>query len=418
MERRAFLQWLASIGVLASAGGVATQAKAQLMMPNHEGLRDFGVGDSLYHPSQYLFISCATSNFISVYDIKEDEHLASLDFDMQPLVFELARDDSVMVVGNPTVSRMSLFELTKRARVDVELPSPLHRAYFLPLSKFLAVGLRDQVGMYNYETGELFIYPERWDSNNRQDEHEAFFHMLFSVYSRNFWILDQEKPVMHRHSFFDPHETPWETIDFSAHVPSGSGLAIGFANPVNYIVALTLQDSSQGLVYFPEDGKVISTGALTTDDTPTTDIQIVPYTDSHSQRILFAHPSGRVAMFNLLNGEEAEHYDIPSIHQVDFSPRTFRSGWLDRTWILGGANGIVFQDYDKPENTHFIPLEHAVIDMWVSADSKTLYYIMDEEAPTVHRMQTRNRKALPPLAIQGIVKSAMLRMGSNNSICY
>ncbi|MDK7178393.1 hypothetical protein QP445_13280, partial [Micrococcus luteus] len=109
-------------------------------------------------------------------------------------------------------------ELETRTRKDIELPSPLYQAFFVPQSKLVAIALRDQVGMLNYETGELHIYPERFDSEHRNTHIYAYYNLLFSSYSQSYWILDEEKPVMYRHSYLDPHDKPWETIDLSAHI--------------------------------------------------------------------------------------------------------------------------------------------------------------------------------------------------------
>ena len=56
--------------------------------------------------------------------------------------------------------------------------------------------------------------------------------------------------------------------------------------------------------------------------------------------------------------------------------------------------------------------------MWVTGDSKTLLYTLDEGMPMVYRHDIRTREALPPIRIHGVVMGSALRMGTNNSICY
>ena len=119
MDRRLFIQWLASLGVSLSATGIAGTATAQLLKPGASELTQLGIGDSLYHPTRYLFIADSNSNFITVYDVNTGENLALLNFGIRPRTIEMARDDSMMVVGDYEVSRLVLYELETRTRKDI-----------------------------------------------------------------------------------------------------------------------------------------------------------------------------------------------------------------------------------------------------------------------------------------------------------
>ena len=417
MDRRLFIQWLASLGVILGASGIAGNAAAQLLKPGSSELTRLGVGDSLYHPTRYLFIADSDSYFITVYDINTAEQLALLNFGIRPRTVEIARDDSMMIIGDYEVSRLILYELESRTRKDIELPSPLYQAFFVPQSKLVAIALRDQVGMVNYETGEVHIYPERFDSQRRNTHIYAYYNLLFSSYSQNYWILDEDNPRIYRHSHLEPHDAPWETIDLSAHIPSGSGLDDGIASPEDFMVALTTKDGSRGLIYFPEDGKVLSTGPMHTAGS-TYRPQVVPYIDFYSRRVLFSDSSAHVVMFDLEKSDEPEHYYLHDKYHKNFSPRLFRSGWLESTWILGGDKGLILQSYEDPEDSTYVHSPWAVVDMWVTGDSKTLLYTLDEGMPMVYRHDIRTREALPPIRIRGVVMGGALRMGTNNSICY
>lgn len=417
MNRRLFIQWLASLGISLGASSIAVPAAAQLLKAGSTELRKLGVGDSLYHPTRYLFIACTDSFFITVYDVQSGEQLALLNFGIRPRTVEIARDDTMMVVGDYEVPRLTLFDLESRARRDIDLPSPLYQAFFVPQSKLLAIALRDQVGMVNYATGEVHIYPERFDSNRRNTSLYAYYNLLFSSYSQSFWVLDEDKPLIYRHSYLKPQDEPWETVDLSAYIPSGSGLDDGIASPEDYMVAVTSKDGSRGLIYFPDNGKVLSTGPMHTAGS-TYRPQVVPYIDFYSKRILFADSSAHVVMFDLTQGDEAQHYYLQEQHHKNFSPRIFRSGWLERTWMLGGDKGIIFQSYDNPDDSTYLHSPWEVVDMWVTGDSKTLFYTLDEGPPMVYRHDIRNRQALEPIRVKGVVMAGLLRMGSNNSICY
>ncbi len=49
---------------------------------------------------------------------------------------------------------------------------------------------------------------------------------------------------------------------------------------------------------------------------------------------------------------------------------------------------------------------------------KTALYTLDEGAPAIYRFDIRTREQLPPIRVRGVTMASMLRMGSNNSICY
>ena len=79
---------------------------------------------------------------------------------------------------------------------------------------------------------------------------------------------------------------------------------------------------------------------------------------------------------------------------------------------------MILQSYEDPEDSTYVHSPWAVVDMWVTGDSKTLLYTLDEGMPMVYRHDIRTREALPPIRIRGVVMGGALRMGTNNSICY
>ncbi len=139
----------------------------------------------------------------------------------------------------------------------------------------------------------------------------------------------------------------------------------------------------------------------------------MPYIDAYSKHVLFADVSGSVAIFDFNAGDEK-----PMRFNVDFSPRIFRTGWLESTWILGGDRGLLFQSFDNPEDKKIYRFPYEVVDMWVTGDSKTLLMTVDEGPPQVLRFDIRSKEMLDPMPIRGVVMGGKLRMGSNNSICY
>ncbi len=398
MKRREFLRYTAACGLALSHPELAWSATSV---------------KSLYSPTRYLFIADSDSYYITIFDVQTQEQVDLLNFNIKPQVIEIARDDSMMVVGNFEVSSLILYDLKTRVKRTIPLPSPLYETFFVPQSKLMAFALRDQVGMLNYETGEIKVFPERFDSARRNTHLYAYYNLLFSSFSQTFWVLDEDNPRIFRKSAYDADDKPWDIIDFSKRIQTrpGWGLDAGIASPEDYMMAFTTKEGSEGLVYFPEEDKLLSTGPMHVAGSSYRPL-LLPYIDYYSKRVLFGDVSGNIALFNFDQSEKAQRF------KVNFSPRIFRSGWLESTWMLGGDKGLQFQSYDNPDDMKLYRFPYEVKDMWVSGDSKTLYMVVDEGRPQVLRYDIRSKEEMDPMPIRGVVMGGRLRMGSNNSICY
>ena len=395
MKRRDFLHYSFLSGLLLALPRLAFGAtKAQ----------------SIYNPTRYIFVTDSKSSFITVFDVVSGEQVGLLNFDLIPEIIEISRDDSMMVVANTQLPKLVLSNLLTHQRQELALPSPPYQAHFVPRSKQLLIALHDQVGVANYETGELVFYPRYPEepADSAPSQHSKF---LYSSFSENNWVLDSARPYIYRKSVTDAVDAPWLRLDLSSRIHSDSGFKEGIVSPENHLLAFTSDETNEGFVYFPGEDKLVSTGTLCASSAA--DLRMVePYMDSLFMRVLFADTDGNIVLFSFLEGDELQHF------QVDFSPRMFRSGWLDSTWILGGDKGLLFQAYDNPEDRVSYELPGEVLDMWVSGDSKTLYLTIDHGEPQVLRYDIRRRKALEPIPVHGVITSTKLRMGSNNSICY
>lgn len=367
---------------------------------------------SLYAPTRYLFITDKSTYYISIFDIVSNEQVDLLNFNFRPEIIEVARDDSMLAIGNTALSQLYLHELETQTTKIIDLPSPVYQVFFIPQTKLLAIALRDQVGIINYISGELKIFPRKFDSPLRETELFQYYTLLFSSFSQSFWVLDKTKPLMYHKKGTDALDTPWQTFDFSKRLNISGGLDKGVASPEDYMIAFNTLDGKEGLLFFPETDKLLSTGDMYTVGT-TYRPMISPYIDAYSKRVLFSDVSGNLAYFNLEKGD-----DKPIRYQLDFSPRLIRTGWLESTWIIGGDRGLIFHDMDNPDRNKIYRFPYEVVDMWVTGDSKTLLVTVDEGPPQVLRYDIRTREMLDPLPIRGVVMGGLLRMGSNNSICY
>lgn len=400
MKRRDFLRYSVAGGLILAQPQLVFAATEQQPLYN----------PSLYNPTRHLFVADSESPFVTVFNVMYRKHIDLLNFNMTPETIELARDDSMMLVGNSESTDLVLYDLKTRMQRIVNLPSPIYRAVFIPQSKLVAIAMRDQFGLVNYHTAQLTSYPEPPGISANADGSKQEPKLLFSAYTRTFWVLDENKPHIYRKSTYDPDDTPWETIDLSERVNIASGFDGGVVTPGNYMMALTTKQGNEGYVYYMDDDKLFSTGPMGTIDSSGSMVR--PYIDSSFKRVLFADSDGHVALFDFDKSEEPQHF------KVDFSPREFRVGWLETTLILGGDKGLQFQSFDDLDDKTYFELPSGVVDMWVSGDSKTLYMTLEEGEPQVLRYDIRNRKELEPLLLHGVIKGAALRMGSTNSICH
>lgn len=396
MKRRDFLRY--------SLAGGAVLAQPQLVFATTETY-------SFYNPTRYIFITDRESPFITVFNVFYGKYVGSLNFDMKPEVIELSRDDSMMVVGNTESTELILYDLQTRMQRVLTLPSPIHRAFFIPQSKLVAIAMREHLGMVNYESGELLVYPEPYDVANRDSANGQHFQLLFSSFTRTYWVLDGDSPRIYRKSAYDPEDTSWEAMDFSERLGTSLGFEDGLVTPGNYLMALTAKQGNEGYAYFIEEDKLLSTGPMGAKG-ETGASMLRPYIDSSFKRVLFADTGGNIALFNFDKSEEAEHY------KVDFSPQHFRTGWLESTLIIAGDKGLQFQSFDDLDDKKVFELPSGVVDTWVSGDGKILYLTLEEGEPQVLRYDIRRREPLEPILVHGVMSASALRMGSSNSICF
>ena len=413
MKRRQFIQAGAGASLammMAEVMGESREKGAEL--PPWASARMSKSSEGLYSPTRHVFAADRFSNFISVTDIVSGAHVTSLDFCIRPHVMEMSRDSSMMAVGSPESKWMYFMDLRTLKRQRVDLPSPLFQMFFVPQSTLVAVALRDQVGMIDYSDFSVRIFPRRFDSDQRQALLNTYYSLLFSSFSKSFWVLDEDRPFIYHKDGDSKSDDDWRTIDLSKHIGSGSGLGIGVASTEDDLLAITTDDGSEGLVYFPQQDRILSTGPMRTVGT-TNEPMIMPYIDAYTQHVIFADVQGNVALFDLKKGDEK-----PQRFTVDFSPRFIRTGWLESTWILAGDKGIMFQSFDDPSDRRIDRFRPEIMSVWVTGDSKTALYSLDEWAPQIFRYDIRTRRKLKPIRVRGVTMPAMLRMGSNNSICY
>lgn len=396
MMRRDFILSAASGLGLASAGA---QAGAPPKKPLHA-------------PTRHVFVADKMSNFISVIDLESGEKVDSLDFGIRPHVFEMARDDAMLAVASPEASQVCLFNLQTRATTRMKLPAPAYQLFFVPQSKQLAIGMRDRVGMIDYGQFTLKVFERRFDSPHRDTALNAYYSLLFSSFSQSFWVLDEEQPRIFHKRGQDAADSRWKEIDFSRRIRTARGFDVGIASPEDHLLAFNTEDGEQGLIYFPETDRLLSTGPMRTTQNSYKPL-LTPYIDAYTKNVIFGSKEGTLAHFNLESGG-----DRPERFTVDFSPRVIRSGWLESTWVLGGDKAILFQSFKNPADRKVFRFAAEVTNVWVTGDSKTALVTIDEGYPQLIPYDIRSREQRKPIPIPGVAMANLIRMGSNNSICY
>ncbi|MDO4905291.1 MAG: hypothetical protein Q4A16_07060 [Lautropia sp.] len=399
MKRRDFI--LSSTGAaLAMAGSSALGATAE--QPKK----------SLYAPTRYAYVADRISPFIAIVDIISGEYIDSIYVGMRPQMMEVARDDAMLAASSMEVSGIFFYNLKTRESRLMRLPSPVYQMMFVPQTKLLAIGLRDQVGIIDYENFTAKIFSRRFDSDERMTPLNTYYSLLFSTFSQSFWVLDEDRPMIYQKFASEDVDSPWREIDLSKRVRTGSGLGVGVASAEDYLLAVTTDDGSEGLVYYPEEDRLISTGPMRTVGT-TNEPMLTPYIDAYTKHVIFADVEGNVALFDLdKDREKAQRF------HVNFSPRIIRTGWLESTWILGGDKGLMFQSFEDPSDRKIYRFPAEVMYIWVTGDSKTALVSIDEQRPQLFRYDVKTREMLEPIRVRGVGMAALIRMGSNNSICY
>ena len=235
MKRRDFVLSAASSMALAHAGAWASATPAAPAAP------------SLYEPTRYVFVADKMSNFISVIDLVSGKHVESLDFGIRPHVFEMARDDAMMAVASPEATQICFFNLKTRETTRMKLPAPVYQIFFVPQSKLVALGMRDCVGMIDYDEFTLKVFNRKFDSPNRKTVLDSFYFLLFSSFSQSFWVLDEEKPrIFHKYGK-DSADSKWDEIDFSSRIKTSRGFDVGISSPEDYLLTMTTEDSNERL---------------------------------------------------------------------------------------------------------------------------------------------------------------------------
>ncbi|RMW98852.1 hypothetical protein EBQ26_05955 [Allofranklinella schreckenbergeri] len=442
MSRRRFLATAAAWPLAWAAGraslAVEAQAPATSANPSAATPASAAAKASLHAPTRYAFVADRFSYAISVVEIDTGRHVDTLSFGFRPRVFEMARDDAMLAVGSPEVPAICLHNLQTRQTHRLALPSPLYQIFFVPQTHLLAIGMRDQVGLIDYERLSLTVLARRFDSPRRETALNTYYSLLFSSFSQTFWVLDELRPSLWRQpgpasaaasgasgafswreNWQHSWQEAWQEIDLAAHVPGGSGLGIGVASAEDALLALTVDDGSQGLLYFPRTGRVCSTGPMRRSG-HTNEPLLMPYIDAASAHVLFGDVQGHMALFGLDDeaARSGQREVRPERFVLDFSPRVIRSGWLDSTWIIGGDRALQLQSFADPADRKQFRFREAVTGIWVTGDSKTALVTLDEGPSRLYRYDIRTREPLAPIFVPHVAMPGLVRMGSNNSICY
>lgn len=404
MHRRPFLH--------CGAGAAMAMAAPGLLMAVPASAPEQPPPRPVYAPTRYAFVADTESHFISIVDIENAEYIDSIYVGMRPQVLEVARDDAMLAAASPQVPGIFFHNLKTRASRMLRLPSPVYQIFFVPQSKQVAIAMRDQVGMIDYEDFSVRIFSRRFDSDRRNTSINTYYSLLFSSFSQSFWVLDEEQPrIFHKYGSEDV-DSPWKTIDLKGRIRSGAGLGIGVASAEDALLAMTVDDGSEGLLYYPDEDRLVSTGPMRTVGT-TNEPMLMPYIDAYTKHVIFADVEGNVALFDFeREGDRAQRF------RVNFSPRVIRTGWLESTWILGGDKGLLFQSFDDPDDRRLYRFAAEIMNIWVTGDSKTALVSIDEQRPQLFRYDIRSREMLSPVPVRGVSMAKLIRMGSNNSICY
>lgn len=360
---------------------------------------------NLYQPARLLFVADPFSYSISVIDLIAGQAVEHLSTAIKPRVMEMARDDAMLAYANPAVRGIFFINLRSNEQFSLKLPSPVYQIIFIPRSRLVAVAMSDRVGLIDYSERKVMILDKIFDSPQRETFLRAYFSLAFSTFSQSYFVLDELRPRIYRY-----RNNEWRTYDFEKQF-GNYGIGRGVVGAEEKIIAFTLEDGHEAFIFFVDEQQLISTGPMAIDSV-TEDPLVPPYIDARSRRIAFADQQGHVALFDLKHSKKAERMTL------DFAPALLRMGWRDQSLIVGGDRGLMMLNMNDRSQIRTWRFREKINDIWVTGDSKTALITLDEGIPTLFRYDIRQQKLIDQIFIPNVADPKIIRMGSNNSICY
>lgn len=356
---------------------------------------------NFYDPTRYGFISGSAIPTIVVVDLIDGKQIGNIQLPIPAKILASATDTSYLAFTDRVAYDVYTIDLKTEAIRRFPMPSAVYRILFIPNTSKLFLVLEKNIATVDYRTGELTLIDRPFQNLYTR------FYTIFSVYSQTIWVTQENTPTIAKYRLTKP-EAGWETIDIGAQ----QGLGAGAPSYEDRVIALNTYYAGEGIIYFPETGKTIRTGAMY-DSRALNERMVEPYIDNGSHHVFFADKGGHIKIYDLT------HSDTPREFQTPFPPRQLKTGWLDQYLIVGGDEGLGIYLINNPDDRveFSFGYEENIADMWVSGDSKLLLF-GTKRSRNLSRYDLKNHRRLPDIELSGIAEIGQIRMNTTNTVCY
>lgn len=374
-----------------------------LAYPLHAQLAVDNAADtpSLYNPSRHVFVAGMGMTNIAVVDLIAGQQIDTLRTPVLARVFAASTDSPYLAFSDRVDRAVYSVNLNTREITRHPLPSTAYRIIFIPGSSKILLVLFKNIAVLDINSGVLDIIARDFQSLYTR------YNIIFSVYSRTIWVMQENTPLIHRYRLDKPEED-WHTID----IGETRGLGMGAPSFEDKVIAFNTYYPGEGFIYFNDSGKLIRTGAMH-DSRSLNEPMVEPYIDNNTRRVIFGDKRGHLKIYNL------EESDTPQEYQISFPPNRFRSGWMDQYLIVAGDQALGIYPFDNMDNGTVLTFDYEenINDVWVSGDSK---YVLFGTARSnkLGIFDLQKQKRLPDIPLSGIAEIGRIRMNTANTVCY
>ncbi|MDO5091474.1 MAG: hypothetical protein Q4D61_07990 [Cardiobacteriaceae bacterium] len=356
---------------------------------------------ALYNPARHVFIAGTAIPSIAVVDLNAGKQIDSLKIPVAAKVFAASTDSPYLAFSDRVDRAVYTVNLKNRDTTRHPLPGTVYRIIFIPNSSKMLLVLFENLAVLDAANGKVEIIPRTFQSLYTR------YNIIFSVYSRTVWVLQENTPLIHRYNLNKPQEG-WSDID----IGDTRGFGLGAPSFEDKVIAFNTYYADEGIIYFNDSGRVIKTGKMH-DSRSLNQPMVEPYIDNATRHVIFGDKRGNLKIYRLDESDEPQEY------QISFPPNRFRTGWMDQYLIVAGDEAIGIYPFDDMDNGTVIPFgyEENVNDVWVSGDSKYLLFgTARSNKLGVFDLQKQQR--LPDIPLSGIAEVGRIRMNTANTVCY
>ena len=359
------------------------------------------VPDYVYDPTRYVFVTDRLSDRLVVVDLDGDRQSDRQDLGMVPDILSIATDFPMMAYGSYQERQLIFFNLKKKERLRLALPSRPLDLFFIPNRQQLLVVMQDGVALADYQ--RLALYPLAGLESVAQFEKNH--PPVFSALDGSLWVADPGRPVIYRLRV-NQRDGKWQP--YSLPLPDGERIGPLSVNAQGDILAFADRTGSHAYLYRPASNTLRRTVDFGDASAP----PIAPYLDGTSRWVVYGDTAGR------LTGVRTSGEGAPISARLSSPVEKIRGGWLNRLWVMVTDESLAVQSIATGERLNSFSLNAAISDLWVTGDGKTALIAARGGFQQVLPFDLRTGTQKRPIDLDGILQANLIRMGGNNSFCY